>query len=60
MDQTRTSIYYLVLLITLFFKNSYLKIETFFLKDVRYLKPFIDQVLAEAQEKDDWNSGKIE
>ena len=33
---------------------------TFNMKDVQYLKPFIAQVLAEAKEKDDWNSGKLE
>ena len=29
-------------------------------KDVSYLKPFIQQVLAEIKEKEDWNSGKIQ
>ncbi len=29
-------------------------------KDLSYLKPFIEQVVAERQEKDDWESGKIQ
>jgi ubiquinol-cytochrome c reductase subunit 7 len=36
--------------------------SSFFLKkkDLSYLKPFIEQVVAERQEKDDWDSGKIQ
>jgi len=28
-------------------------------KDVRYLKPSIEQVVNEIREKEDWNSGKL-
>ena len=28
-------------------------------KDVSYMKPMIEQVLAEKQEKADWDSGRI-
>lgn len=30
------------------------------IKDVSYLRPFVQQVTAELKEKDDWNSGKLE
>ena len=29
-------------------------------QDVSYLKPFVEQVIAEMKEKEDWNSGKIQ